>query len=177
MATSKSVLTDKERAVIQETVNAGLAAGRVQASSTARDSFKATERRLYAITLIEKKVINDREKLADIKTDGTSQRSKSIVRFKRTGYRVSPEEMLEAIINDLEATIAADEYELETVRGAMEVFKGDKYYLAVTGKYIDRYDDADIADELECSTAQVYKQRTRIVKDIAVMLYGAAATA
>jgi hypothetical protein len=161
--------------LINEAVNAGLAAGRAQASSTARDSFKATERRLYAIPIIEKRIAIKIEELEEMIEAGPHESGKSVVRFNRSGYRVTPEDMIEAIIKNLTADIAADKYEVETVRGAMEVFKGDKYYPAVTGKYIDRYDDADIAKTLKCSENQVYKQRTRIVKDIALMLYGAAA--
>jgi len=163
------------KALITEAVNAGLQAGRAQASSTAKDAFKATERRLYAIPILTRKVKEDIEKLEEIRTNGPQSRSKSIVRFQKTGYRVDPEEMLDAIIQDLEATIAIDKHEIETVRSAMEAFKDDPYYPTVTGRYIDRYDDEDIAADLGCSANQVWKQRTRIVKDISVMLYGASA--
>lgn len=39
------------------------------------------------------KVEDDKEKLEQIKTHGAPERSKSIVRFSRTGYRLTPEEM------------------------------------------------------------------------------------
>ena len=144
-------------------------------SITANDAFKATEQRLYALPILEEKVISDKEKLQEIKTHGLRERSKSIIRFQRTGYRASPEEMLEAVTQDLEAAIAADEHEIGTVRRALEPFIDDPFYPTVAGKYIERYDDADIAEDLNCSPTQVWKQRTRIVKDIAVMLYGASA--
>lgn len=163
------------KALITEAVNAGLLAGRAQASSLAKDAFKATERRLYALPILQKKAAADTEKLAEIREHGPHGRSKSIVRFQRTGYRVDPEDMLDAIIQDLEATIAADQNEIDTVSRAMEAFKEDPYYPTVTGRYIDRYEDSDIADDLGCSGVTVWKQRTRIVKDIAVMLYGAQA--
>ena len=159
--------------VIEEAVNAGLQAGRVQASTRAKDAFQATERRLYAIPVLTRKVKKDIEKLEETRSHGLRERSRSLVRFQKTGYRVDPEEMLEAIIRDLEATIAADEHEIETVSQAMETFKDDTFYPTVTGRYIDRYEDDDIAADLDCSTTQVWRQRTRIVKDIAVMLYGA----
>jgi hypothetical protein len=160
------------KALIDEAVNAGLNAGRAQASSTAKDAFKATERRLFAIPILERKVKDDKEKLAELQENGSRWQSKSITRFQRTGYRVTPEEMLEAIIQDLEATIAADEYEINTIRGILETFKDDPFYMAVTGRYVDREEDEDIAAKLDCSANQVWKQRTRIVSDIAVMLYG-----
>ena len=163
------------KALIAEAVNAGLDAGRAQASSTTKDAFKATERRLFAVPILERKMKEDKEKLAELQENGTPARSKSITRLNRTGYRVYPEDMLEALINDLAATIAAAEIEIETVRQAMETFKDDPFYPTVTGRYIDRHEDEDIAGMLGCSPNQVWKQRTRIVKYIAVMLYGASA--
>lgn len=165
-------IDNKTKALIAEAVNAGLHAGRAQASSMAKDAFKATERQLYAIPTLKMKLENDREKLHDMKTHGAPTRSKSIVRFQRSGYRVDPEEMLEAIIRDLEATIAATEDQIETTTRAMETFKDDPFYPTVTGRYIDRYEDEDIADDLGCSTTQVWRQRSRIVKDIAILLFG-----
>jgi hypothetical protein len=165
----------KTKALIEEAVNAGLQAGRTQASNMARDTFKATERRLYALPILEKKVIADKEKLAELRENGSHWQSKSIARFQRTGYRVSPEEMIDAIIQDLEATIAADEHEIETVRGVLEMFKDDPFYPTVTGRYIDCFEDEVIAVDLQCGATQVWKQRVRIVRNIAVMLYGSIA--
>jgi hypothetical protein len=163
------------KALITEAVNAGLQAGRAQASSAARDAFRATERRLYALPILEKKVIADKGTLAELRENGVRWQSKSVVRFQRTGYRVTPEEMFEAIVQDLEATIAADEHEINIMRGVLEAFKDDPFYLAVTARYIDRKEDEEITVKLDCGTTQVWKQRTRIVRDIAVMLYGVAA--
>lgn len=163
------------KALIVEAVNAGLLAGMMHATSTAKDVLKSTERRLYSIPVLERKVRNAKDNLTDMRTNGARWNSKGIVRFQRTGYRVDPTEMLDAVIQDLEAAIAADEYEIETIRTAMEVFEDDPFYRTVTGKYVDRHEDEDIASDLGCSATQVWKQRTRIVQDIAVMLYGAAA--
>jgi hypothetical protein len=165
----------KTKALIEDAVNAGLKAGRAQASNLARDTFKATERRLYALPVLEKKVVADKEKLAEIRANGLRWQSKSIARFQRTGYRVTPEEMVEAIIQDLESTIAADEHEIETVREVLEMFHDDPFYPTVTGRYIDRFEDEDIAVDLQCGATQVWKQRVRIVRNIAVMLYGSIA--
>jgi hypothetical protein len=168
-------MMSKTKALIEEAVNAGLKAGRMQAAFVAKDAFKATERRLYALPFLEKKIAADREKLEEINAHGPKERSKSIVRFQRSGYRVDPEDMLEAIIKNLEATIEADEEEVAAVRRAMAPFENDPYFFAIIGKYINRYEDSDIAEELGCSGVQVWKQRTRIVKDISVMLYGSSA--
>ena len=123
-------------AIIQKAVNAG----RAQGMSIAKDAYKATERRLYALPVLRQKVEDDKEKLEQIKTHGAPERSKSIVRFSRTGYRLTPEEMLEAIIKDLEATIAADEYEIETLEKALahiEDIPLDEVGLALTAAFDD----------------------------------------
>jgi len=155
-------------AIIQRAVNAG----RVQGGSIAKDAYKATERRLYALPVLRIKVKDDREKLEQIRTNGAPERSKSIVRFSRTGYRISPEEMLEAIIKDLSATIAADEYEIETIEKALRLIEADAYYLTVEGKYIQGLADEEIAERIPCDTTTVWRNRKRLVQTISTWLYG-----
>lgn len=53
-------------AIIQKAVNAG----RAQGMSIAKDAYKATERRLYALPVLRQKVEDDKEKLEQIKTHG-----------------------------------------------------------------------------------------------------------
>jgi len=161
-----------QRLTVEEIIHKAVEAQRVANERQSRDAFKATEARLYAMPSLEKKIIRDREKLDDLRENGSPRRNMSIVRFQRPGYRVDPEELLEAIIQDLEARIAADEHEIVTVREAMEPFKEDPYYLTVIRRYMDRRDDEDIAIELNCSATQIWKQRGRIVTDISIMLYG-----
>ena len=150
-------------AIIQKAVNAG----RAQGMSIAKDAYKATERRLYALPVLRQKQITTHE---------APERSKSIVRFSRTGYRLTPEEMLEAIIKDLEATIAADEYEIETLEKALAHIEDDPFYPAVEAKYIDGLEDDDIAADLKCGNTQLWKQRGRLVRAVAVLLYGSQAS-
>lgn len=158
-------------AIIQKAVNAG----RAQGMSIAKDAYKATERRLYALPVLRQKVEDDKEKLEQIKTHGAPERSKSIVRFSRTGYRLTPEEMLEANIKYLEATIAADEYEIECVEKALTAIEADTYYETVKGKYIDGRSDEQIAETIPCDYTTVWRNRKRLVQKVAVMLYGAQA--
>lgn len=155
-------------AIIQKAVNAG----RAQGMSIAKDAYKATERRLYALPALRQKVEDDKEKLEQIKTHGAPERSKSIVRFSRTGYRLTPEEMLDAIIQDLKATIAADEYEIETLEKALRLIEGDTYYLTVKGKYIEGLTDDVIAERIPCDTTTVWRNRKRLVQTVSTWLYG-----
>lgn len=155
-------------AIIQKAVNAG----RAQGMSIAKDAYKATERRLYALPVLRQKVEDDKEKLEQIKTHGAPERSKSIVRFSRTGYRLTPEEMLEAIIKDLEATIAADEYEIETLEKALAHIEDDPFYPAVEAKYIEGLTDDVIAERIPCDATTVWRNRKRLVQTVSTWLYG-----
>ena len=91
-------------AIIVEAVQAG----RVSAGHTAKDAFKATERRLYALPTLLQKQAEDKDKLEEFLKYGPKERSNSITRFIKTGVRLTPEEIWEAVLTDMQATIAAD---------------------------------------------------------------------
>lgn len=61
------------RAIIVEAVQAG----RVSAGHTAKDAFKATERRLYALPTLLQKQAEDKDKLEEFLKYGPKERSKS----------------------------------------------------------------------------------------------------
>jgi len=170
------------KALINDAVNAGLRAGRAQASSMPKDAYKATEKRLYALPTLETKHENDKLLLVEMISDGAQNRSKSIVRFSRSGYRLSPEEMLGGIISDLESTIACDEYEIVAIRCALELISADPYIRTVSGRYMDQMSDEEIAEEIResmglktCDPTTVWRNRKRLVQKLSVWLYGAAA--
>lgn len=165
----------KTKAYIDEAVKTAVQAGKVAASSTAKDAYHDTERRLYALPDLARKVEQDKESLDEMIRFGPRERSKSIVRFQRTGYRATPEEMYEAILRDLEATIAADEHEIDTMRRALANIEDDPYYLTVKGKYMDAMTDEGIANSISCDQTTVWRNRKRLVQRLAVLLYGAAA--
>ena len=160
---------------IKKAVEAGLQAGRLQTEKCATEAYRATERRLYAYPVLLKKVEDDRERLAELLNGSVRERSKSIVRFSRYGSRLSDDEKLEALIVDVQATIAADEHEIETMYKALETIAHDPYYETVTGKYLDGKHDDEIAEGLPCDASTVRRNRGRLMRKLAIRLYGARA--
>ena len=160
------------KAAIQEAVSAGLKAGVLYAERKPKDAYKDTEKRLYAYPLLMKKIVEDKARLLDMEQNGVPGRSKSLVRYSRSGTRVSPEEMLEAMIRDLQARIAADEYEVETLGRALKDIADDPYFLSVKGKFLDGMTDDRIAETIPCDPSTVRRNRGRLVRKIAVLLYG-----
>ena len=147
-------------------------AGRISAERTAKDAFKATERRLYALPVLRKKRDDDKERLEELRQYGPRGRSKSITRFSKSSVRLTPEEIFEAAVIDMEATIAADEYEIENMERALATIEEDTYYLTVTGRYIDDLPDERVAELIPCDTTTVWRNRKRLVQRLAVWLYG-----
>ena len=164
-----------EQNSVEEIIRRAVEAGRQSAERSAKDAFKATERRLYGLPTLELKYRDDLEKLAELKAYGPRERDKSITRFFKTGVRLTKEEIWEAVLMDMEATIAADRYEIETLERALATVRDDPYYRALSGKYLDDVDDRDIAEALECDTSTVWRHRKRLVQRVAVWLYGAEA--
>ena len=158
----------KSQENIRDIIMQAVEAGRISAERTAKDAFKATERRLYGLPTLKIKLEDDLERLEEFKLYGPRERSKSITRFIKNGNRLTPDEIWEAVLMDMEATIAADRYEIETL-------ERDAYYQALSGKYLDDVDDRDIAEDLECDTSTVWRHRKRLVQRVAVWLYGAEA--
>ena len=157
----------KSQENIRDIIMQAVEAGRISAERTAKDAFKATERRLYGLPTLKIKLEDDLERLEEFKLYGPRERSKSITRFVKNWNRLTPDEIW--------ATIAADRYEIETLERALATVRDDPYYRALSGKYLDDVDDRDIAEALECDTSTVWRHRKRLVQRVAVWLYGAEA--
>lgn len=161
------------RKELEDIIKLAVEAGRISAERSAKDAYKATERRLYALPIIRRKLADDKERLEEIRQYGPRERSKSITRFTKSGVRLSPEEIFEAVVMDMEATIAADQYEIDAMDKALSVIQDDEYYLTVTGRYLDDLPDERVAELIPCDTSTVWRNRKRLVQRLAVWLYGA----
>ena len=169
---TKNLLTDREREIIREAATAAFAAGLVQSTTRSSDAYKDAERRLYNLPVLRAKVENDKEKLIELQTHGSPTRSKSIVRLDRSGSRILPEEKLDALIRDITASIAANEYEIETVEKALSIVEKDPYYEIIPCIYFGGMSAEDTCGEVHCERSTVFRQRTRLVQRVAVYLYG-----
>ena len=153
-------------------IRRAVAAMKVASERSAKDAYRATERRLYALPDIRAKLEDDRETLAEVKEHGVRSRSHSVTRFLKSGVRLTPEEALAAVVMNLEAEIAASEHEIDMMERALALIADDEYYATVTGKYIDRLPDEEIAERIPCDPTTVWRNRRRLVQRLSVRLYG-----
>ncbi len=113
---------------VEKIIEMAVIAGRVAAERAPADTFKATERRLYALPILRAKLERDRERLP--KLDGAAR-------------------------TDLEAVIAADADEVETLEWALVNCAGDTYYQTVAGRYLEGLDDEQIGELSHCDVSTV----------------------
>ena len=157
---------------VEEIINKAVCAQRIAGDNQARDVFRATEKRLYAYPVLKLKIESDYEKLSDIEKYGGPEGDKSIVRFQRSGQRLTAEEIKQALISDTKAGIAVDEHELETIENALKIIQGDPYEEIIKLKYFEGNNDEEIACMMVCDPSTVRRNKSRLVGRLAVFLYG-----
>ncbi len=168
-------LSPRILAAIDEAVKRAIAASRVAQIEDTRNCYRQTERRLYALPHLQEKASQDGDRLADMR-DGLSQnKSKSILRFSASGVRVDPEDMFDALMQDLAARIARDQQEIDEVMNAVKSVEGDSYYRTVPARYFEGKRDWEVAEEIHCDESTVRRNRARLVRIVAIRLYGVAA--
>lgn len=158
---------------VEEIIQKAVFATRLASEHEAKDTFKATEARLYAYPILKARINDKLDEINEIRTLGMRKRSKSIVRFQKSGVRLTEEEITEAVIKDLEAQIANDRKECETVEKAMTILDGDPYQDIIRYKYFDGLVDDKIGEKLHCDPRTVRNHKSRLINRISVFLYGA----
>ncbi len=160
---------------IQKAVKEGIEAGRSQAEKKAQNAYKATERKLYAYPDLKAKIQADQEYLQDLQEYGLIRHSADIVRFQKSGVRLSDEDLLEGLIQDIKARIAVNEYEIKSIDDSLDPLTNDQYFRIISGKYFEQLSDDELAEELNCDPSTIRRNRNRLVKRVAIRLFGAEA--
>jgi hypothetical protein len=168
-------MTKRKEMTIQEIIDKAISATRIVSEHISKDAFRATEKRLYAYPVIKLKIEDDREKLQEITVYGAPGKSKSIVRFSRSGQRLTPEEIRDALIADLKAEISGNEQEIKTIDKAIKILDGDAYSDIVKYRFFDGKSDDEISLILCCDPSTVRRNKSRLVQRLAVFLYGSSA--
>ena len=158
-------------AVIEETAKQVAQTMYAERNRIPDNCYKQTIKRIKALPILMERVEDNRARLGE---DGNLMpgKSKSIVRFSASGVRADPEVMLEAVRRSVEAHLAADQEEIDLVTRALEYVKEDLYYPAVYDGLVLHKTDEQLAEELYCDESTVRRNRSRLIRIIAVRLYG-----
>ena len=144
--------------------------------SDAKELYKQTERRLYAYNDIKAKLANDIKDVDDLKKEGIAERSKDIIyRSVSGGVRLSPEELQQIKIDAINEQVQDGKRELARLNDAISAIEDEDYGKIIRLKFIERRRDEYIAELMCCDSSTIRRHRSRLVKRIAVRLYGASA--
>ena len=137
---------------------------------TEKAAYAETERRLYAMRALRARV--EVAELEGLGVEALREHSASLVRVLRPGMRLDPEEVHTMQLAMLRGRLAADERELKRMNIALSFISDDPYYLTVEARYLRGVGDYDIAERLNCDPSTVRRNRIRLVRMLALRLYG-----
>lgn len=161
---------------LNKVLNTALQFGVQKGKCEAKEAFRKTEMRLYAYPELVENIKKYKQDIEDLRQESPG-RSKDLVFFSAHGggSRLSDEEIQEARIFVIQKKIERDQEEIDEIDFALEAVKGDEYYPIIDMKYFKDMDDDEIAPEFPCDPRTVRRHKSRLVRRIAVKLYGAGA--
>ena len=146
------------------------------AQKNAHKSFyQLTEGRLWAYPILQdnvnRKYLLD---IADLKKEKVPGKSKSIVFWSPTsgGEKPTPEEAQAERIALVELKLAKDTEEIRILDEALSYIAKDQYAQIIDLFYFQNFSATEIADKLPLGTSTVIRQKSRLVKTLALKLYG-----
>lgn len=140
-----------------------------------RNYYKETENRLYNYLVLKERIIRLQNDLADLKIEPVSESSKSIVRFSQKGIRLTPEEIQQARIIDLEYRIEEDKKLVLEIEKGLQGIDKDEYKNIIIYRYFDKMEFDIIAEKMNCDIRTAYRQRRRLIDALAVCFFGSKA--
>ena len=163
--------------LIHDTVVATLAA--LNSQPKPQDCYKATEARLYAYPVLLENIRQYKLDIADLKVEKVTEKSKDITCWTGgSGVRLTPEEKQEARIMAVEVKLQRDWAEVNTINRGLQRLRDHFGVSAVEFLekiYFSGVDLQQLAEEDGSSLSSVQRRRTRLVRQLALMLYGAEA--
>lgn len=162
--------------LIHDTVVATLAACNERPKPA--DCYKATEARLWAYPTLKDNIIEYARDIRDLEREHITEKSKDIACWGGAGSRLSPEEKQQARIIAVQVKLERDKAEIAKIDRALDRLEASECDLAsvfIRQVYFKRCPLEDIALIEGCSLSTIQRRRTRLVRQLALILYGAEA--
>lgn len=159
---------------VRKAVDTALAVGVKHGKEDVKNAFSQTEVRLYAYPDLKDNIEQYQLDIKDLKVEKPGK-SKSLVFFSTAGngIRLSEDDIQQARIIGIQNKIRRDEEEIEEINRALEPILNDQYYSIIDLKYFKGKTDDEIAEAIPCDPRTVRRHKNRLVRRIAIKLYGA----
>ncbi len=141
----------------------------------AQAAYRATEQRLYRVPVIRERVEDDKEDLMALESGETEllgPRPALLELGRGSNLPRSPQDIRGDQMAVLRSRLAANERELRRMAAALSFIADDPYYPAIELRYLRGMREVDIAERLQCDPATVRRNRARLIKRLALRLYG-----
>jgi len=162
--------------LIHDTVVATLAA--LNGQPKPQDCYKATEARLYAYSTLRANIEQYKLDIRDLKAERVTEKSKDITCWGGASSRLTPEEKQQARIMAVEVKLARDQAEVAKINrilDRLEISEGTDAVDIIRQVYVFGWALEDVALREGVSLSTIQRRRTRLVRQLALMLYGAEA--
>jgi DNA-directed RNA polymerase specialized sigma subunit len=126
--------------------------------SYSKDLFVATEQRLYAYPVIKKRIELDYRRLDKY--------------LLQCGNCNPDDEASESLIAEIRAKIITNEHEVWEIDNAIKCIVSDEYAKIIPCLFFEWKTVDQTAKIVGCASATVFRQKSRLVQEIAVYLYG-----
>jgi len=159
---------------VNRAVDTALAVGIKRGKEDVKNAFSQTEVRLYAYRDLQDNIEQYQLDIKDLEVEKPG-RSKSLVFFSTagSGIRLSEEDIQQARVIGIQNKIRRDEEEIEEINRALQPILNDPYYSIIDMKYFKGKTDDEIAETIPCDPRTVRRNKNRLVRRIAIKLYGA----
>lgn len=162
--------------LIHDTVVATLAACNERPKPA--DCYKATEARLWAYPTLKANLDEYEADIRDLKREHITEKSKDITCWGGASSRLSPEEKQQARIIAVQVKLERDKAEIAKIDRALDrlvASEGDAAAYFIRQVYFLHLSLDDIAERDGVSLSTIQRRRTRLVRQLALILYGAEA--
>ena len=142
---------------------------------TEKTAYQKTEQLLYNYRGFQKIVQERLDEIEEIKQYGVPQSSNPFSERVQGGTLpggiVLPEESVEQAVHRIHCAIESTVRVIALVDRSLELLKNDPYYSILEMRYFDNRTLEDIAAYFSCDTSTVSRNRSRLVKELALRMF------
>lgn len=142
---------------------------------THKSAYQKTEQLLYNYTNFQKIIKQKELEIETIRKYGVPKKSLSILEYSSKGGTVggtmTEEESIECAIRSVQESVQGTVQAINIIDNAMDALKGDPYYPILEMRYFEGRTQEDIAATLRCTQVTISKNKSRLVKALAMQLF------
>ena len=178
MQITKQELTEIIQTVVDATINAletkGVFGKQNANPKMEKTAYQRTEQLLYNYNGFKKIVEERKQEINELYKYGVPKRSSSFEFVPHsntvTGIML-PEESVEQAVRTIENNISETVGVLKLIDNSMAALSKDPYYNILPMRYFEGRTQEDIAVELKCDQATISRNRSRLVKELAMRIF------